>query len=208
MESLEEMLLKPAPEKVEKVEEVKTEIVEPIAADVPPSEEPKPKRSRREKIPNGEVIPRRKKGAKEEEVKVLETQPAEFFANQLFGLHQIAALMTGLPVQITEEDSKKLGDAVHGVVKQYDLSWLTKFTPIFNLMIVVAVVEAPVIMKAQAVVNAKRQASKPQPFKAVNATIEGGLPVKDSTTDVPKTDVSGGGFANVSDMKGVELKRE
>ena len=214
METLEEMLLKPVPPKSDetsKIEEtVKTE-EPPKTEDVGKAEEPigeKPKRSRKPKIPNGEVIPRKKRGAKEEELKIPEAQPAEFFAQQLFGIHQIAALMTGLPVTITEDDAKKLGDAVHGVVKQYDLTWITKFTPILNLMLVVAVVEAPVVIRGQAAMSEKRAAMKPKPFKAVVASVENGLPIKDSSSAVPENTTATGVFANLSsDMKGVELKR-
>lgn len=179
------------------------------ANDAPTPEDTKPKRQRPPRIPNADVIPRKKRGKKEDDTpKITEPQPAEFFAQQLYGIHQLAALMTGLPVQISEEDSKKLGDAIHGVVKQFDLSWIGKFTPIVNLAVAVTVVEAPVIMRAQAALSEKRAATKPQPFKVPSMVVEDGLPIKDSLTDVPEPPAQTGVFSNLSDMKGVNLKRE
>lgn len=149
-----------------------------------PAPEPKRGRGRPRKtqIPEADVIPRKAKDAKPSSKKEEEkntNQTAEFFAQQIFGIHTLASLVTGMDLMIDAKGAASMGAAVYEVVKQYDLSWLNKFTPVMNLIVTTAIVEGPVILKAQAQAKAKRaEKQEAQVLKSPATTVEQGPPLK------------------------------
>ena len=133
-------------------------------------------------LPEADVIPRKPKGGdKPAEPKQAETaKTAEFYARLAEGAHMSISLMTGLDLTIPAKDAQALGEAIFQVVKEYDLTFISKYAPILNLMAVTAAVEIPVIIKAQAGLNAKqaKKAEAKQVVKPQQQGIEPGTPLK------------------------------
>jgi len=143
----------------------------------PPVEE-KPKRKRRTRAemltPDGEVMPRRGTSkAPNDTVK----KSAEFFATQFFGMHMLASAITGLPLEVSEEGAKSVGEAIYDVVKQYDLTFITKYGALFTLATTLAMVEYPIFAKVKNSVDAKKVVDKVKKETA-NVTIDVGAPLK------------------------------
>ncbi len=159
--------------------------------------EEKPKRGRKPKdAPDATVIPRKSKKKKEEEKDPETPKTGEFFAQQIYGIHQLASVMTGIDLSITPESAQQLGQAVYEVVKEYDLSWMSKFSPLINLAVTAAIVEAPVIMKAQKALAQKAAIKKEQvQLKKDTAKIESGEPLKNANDPLSQAgDIIGGGM--------------
>lgn len=147
-----------------------------------PPQEPKKTRGRPRKnqqIPEADVIPRKVKEPKVgKNAEKSTSQTAEFFAQQIFGMHTLASLITGMDLTIDPKGAASMGQAIYEVVKEYDLSWLNKFTPVMNLIVTTAIVEGPVILKARAQSQAKKAQKKEAQILKNPSPLEGGEPLK------------------------------
>lgn len=186
METLETIPFETLPENTPDTQEI------PLVNVVPETVPEKPKRQRKKKddviVPDGEVIPRRR-GSKKETVT---NQTPEMIAKQLFGLHQLASVMTGIDLSIQEEGAQDLGKAIYEVIKQYDLDFIGKYSPWFNLIITAAVVELPVFAKLKISLDARAKLKKAKNVTPkVSKGIEPGEPLKEDMA------TAGGVFANI-----------
>lgn len=140
-----------------------------------------PHKKKEEALPLDSVLPRKPKGGKEAEAKGPEIQKdATFYARLVEGTHMSLSLMTGMDLTIAPKDAEALGAAILAVVKEYDLSFISKYAPMLNLVAVTAAVEIPIMMKAQAGLKAK-QARKVEAVQAVKPQgpgVEAGSPLK------------------------------
>jgi hypothetical protein len=151
----------------------------PASATPPPSETPPPRRrgrpfgsrSRNAALtetpvgdpPTGtppEVEPQRRKRRS----KAIDK---DALAKQLIGVHMIAAKLTQLPfVQIDENESRMLADAIENVAREYDLELSGRTGAFIQLIAVSAVVYGPRVMEFQKLKRravAEAQASPPPP---------------------------------------------
>lgn len=152
---------------------VNDEIPEQVTTPV----EEKPKRKRRTRAemltPDGEVMPRRGKKTVDDTVK----KSAEFFASQFMGLHMLASAVTGLPLQVSEESAKSVGEAIYDVVKQYDLTFITKYGALFTLATTLGMVEYPIFLKVKNSVDAKKEVQKIKK-ETKEITLDTGIPLR------------------------------
>lgn len=116
------------------------------------NEPPKPRRGRPPKDPNavktekvvkdtGPAVKARKKT----------TYDPQLLAKQLFGLHTMAAQMTGIPeAQISSDEAMMLANSVIGVAEQYDLSIDGKTGAAIQLLATAAMIYAPRLLHIKA----------------------------------------------------------
>lgn len=117
----------------------------------------------------GEEPPTKKRGRKPQPADVLPTKDKpnkstvssvlskDSVVKQVFGIHQILALVTVPEAAISEADADLLGGAIYEVIKDSDLEWLTKYEKYINLAVAAAVVEVPTALRIKAAMAAKKK---------------------------------------------------
>lgn len=113
-----------------------------------------PPRKRGKSPQPADVLPT-KEGKKGEKIGTVLTK--ESVVKQVFGLHQILALMTVPEAAISESDAELLGSAIYEVIKDSDLEWLAKYEKYINLAVAAAVVEVPTALRIKESLDKKKK---------------------------------------------------
>lgn len=92
--------------------------------------------------------------------KIITELNAETVSNNIFGIHQILAMMVTPEFAIGKDEAKVLGEAVYNVIKDYNLEFLNKYSKYIDLIFAVAVVEVPVGMRVSAAIKKKKTSKK------------------------------------------------
>ena len=159
---------------------------EPAAVTPEATEATEPKRGRgrprKDSIPEADVLPRKPKGVDKSAGKPSDApaKNGEFYARMVEGSHLTISLLTGMDLTLPAKDAAALGEAIYQVVKEYDLSFISKYAPILNLVAVTASVEIPVMMRAQMGLAQKKavQTETKQQIKPQGPGVEMGQPLK------------------------------
>lgn len=113
-------------------------------------EEPPEKRATRKPKPV-EALPTKDKG----KTVAATSLTKETVVKQVYGLHQIAALMLTPEAAISEADAELLGSAVYDVIKDSNLEWLSKYEKYINLAVAAVIVEVPTAMRVSEALKKK-----------------------------------------------------
>jgi hypothetical protein len=143
-----------------------------------------PKKRNSKQPQPADVLPTKDKKGKESVSSVL---TKDSVVKQVFGLHEIVALLTVPEAAITESDAELLGGAIYEVIKDSDLEWLSKYEKYINLAVAAAVVEVPTAIRVKAAMDAKKkkpvitsdegEAKKEDKIRTING-IAAGEPLK------------------------------
>lgn len=127
-----------------------------------------------------DVLPTKDKNKKDNISSVLSKDSV---IKQVYGLHQILALVTVPEAAISESDAEMLGGAIYEVIKDSDLEWLSKYEKYINLAVAAAVVEVPTAIRVKTAMDAKhkkpavkeekKEEHKSEKIKVFNGIAEG-----------------------------------
>jgi hypothetical protein len=153
----------------------------PVDIVEPPAEE---KAGTKAKKDEGSKKPRRRKAGPD----IREMLSPEALAQQILGLHMLAAIFVPEAGQITPDGARMLGEAIYEVASQYDLEWLAHLMPWAKLVVTAAIVEGPIIIS---IVQKRRAAQAQMRAEAQAAVAEAPSPPAKRRGRKPKVTVVG-----------------
>lgn len=133
-----------------------------------------PKRARLEPLPKKGA--RSQKTGPKKRAKKHPAIPSDKIGRQIYGLHQIACILTKDPqYAIQEEQAELLGLALFDVCDKYELWWLFAQTPLVTLITTAVMVEGPIVkhaIESFAEKRKQRQEKAPKPEQTQERAVE------------------------------------